>query len=105
MWVGLSADELRAFDEAHTPTEHAPEGWRGPWCWTCDRPAPCDARRLLAEVRRLRACETTLAHLRRQVRMLLRMLPVDLPVPASNFRIIVAALSSEATERRERSDG
>ncbi len=38
------------------------------------------------------------AHLRRRVRDLLRALPVDLGVPAVNYRLIVVALTSAETE-------
>jgi len=44
------------------------------------------------------------AHLRRRVRQLVRSLPVDLPVPACNYRLIVAALKSGATEFIENQD-
>ncbi len=42
------------------------------------------------------------AHLRRRVRELLFALPVDLPVPAVNLRLILAALTSALTETMDR---
>jgi len=41
------------------------------------------------------------AHLRRRVRELVRALPVDLGVPAVNYRLIVVALTSAETESRD----
>jgi hypothetical protein len=46
----MDEQRLAEIEAAHEP--HDNYGRR--WCFACDRPAPCDARTLLAEVRRLR---------------------------------------------------
>ncbi len=62
------------------------------------------ARQLEVQTARANYWKAKHAHLRRRVRELVRMLPVDLPVPACNFRLIVVALVTAGTEFIELSE-